>query len=225
MSTVVGGETTEEVSAKTTFWGHIKKYALRYCAVIGLAMGCASEMDGVIKVSSWVGYLTRYYRRVLLDAYAYIGNVINLHLPSFVWDMLLMVLFYTALMTYGFTRGSPRDIVLETRSQKIWFVAKRVPISVLTATTCMIFTGASPLTALRFAMLFWPASTLMFAIIAWRMTRVRYQLEHEYIRFIAATWVLIGILVLLSQTQVFEYLAGDPPTPPTIDTPGPFGGE
>jgi hypothetical protein len=225
MNTVVGGEATKAPASETTFWGHVKKYALRYFALIGLAMGCAAQMEGVLKVSSWVGYFTRYYRRVLLDIYAALANAINFHPPAYVWDMIVMALFYAALMTYGATRGKPRDIVLETRAQKVWFVVRRVPISVLTATTCMIFAGASATTALRFAMLFWPASTLMFGFIAWRLTRVRYQLDHEYVRFLAATWVLIGILLLLSQTQVFEYLAGEPPPAPTIDSPEPFFGE
>ena len=224
MSAAVGGEAASKTPAEATFWGHTRKYALRYFVVIGLAMQCAAEMEGVIKVSSWVGYLTRYYRRVLLDTYVYLGNLINFHPPALIWDMIVMALFYVALMTYGVTRGTPKDIVLETRAQKVWFVVRRVPISVVTATTCVIFAGASPTDALGFAILFWPLSTLMFTVIALLTKRVRYQLEREYVRFLVATWILIGMLVVLSQTQVFEFLAGSPPPAPPIDTPGPFGG-
>ena len=60
----LGGEQTNETPTKTALWAHIRKYALRYFVLIGLAMQCAAEMEGVIKVSSWIGYLTRYYRRV-----------------------------------------------------------------------------------------------------------------------------------------------------------------
>ncbi len=186
-------------------------------------MGCAAEMDGVIRVSSWVGYVTKHYRAMLLQLYDYIGSIIHIHVPAFLWDMVVIMLFYVAAVMYGMTRGTPVDVPLETLNQKIDYVLRRVPLSVAMGTTCMIFAGGSVEDAVRFAMLFWPMSAVLFGFIAWRMKRVRYQLDREHLRFLAAIWVLIAILVVLSQTQVFEYLAGEPPPAPVVDTPGPFG--
>jgi hypothetical protein len=214
--------TEEKAKAPTGLLAHVRKYAFRYFGLIGLAMGCVSKMDGLIKVSSWVSYVTHYYRHILLEGYAYLSRLIGLHIPPFVGDAVVMLLFYVSIMTYGMTHGKPVDVPLETQSQKLIFVLKRVPISVLTAVTCFIFMGASAEQTTRVAILFLPMSVLMYSTIALRLKVMRFQLEREHIRYLAAVWVLIAILAVLSQTRIFEFLAGSPPPPPSVATPNPF---